>query len=329
MHLALMELIEAEWGIHVESSTPFPLGEDARNYRAAASDGKKYVVRVQDRTRAGDLEARLRIVVGVNDGCGLRGAVAAIPTRHGNLTVSHGDTIVALFPFIAGSVIFPEPLAESQIEPAATLIASLHNCESRHLSVPFREAFDNPFAAPILRALAVDDSAGGSEYRREVVRLLQAERESILATLDRMKRMRVRLRELAYGEVITHGDPNLANIIAGADGSLYLIDWGEVALGPPERDLVHFTGPTFARFLDRYAAVRPGSRLHADLFAFYVLRWIVQEIADYTSRILFEGGSEAEMAHAWEELQPYVPIPVEAMEHQMSRIRRDLESTVY
>lgn len=39
------------------------------------------------------------------------------------------------------------------------------------------------------------------------------------------------------GWVITHGEPNAANMLWSANGDLFLIDWDTVAIGPRERDL--------------------------------------------------------------------------------------------
>ena len=118
----------------------------------------------------------------------------------------------------------------------------------------------------------------------------------------------------------THGDPNLANILIDERGALHLTDWGEVALGPRERDLFHFTGERFEAFLRRYLGTVGLVELHERLFAFYTYRWTVQEIADYTTRILFRNTDPEEDRHAWEELAPYLPIRHEAIEAELRAI---------
>ena len=86
-----------------------------------------------------------------------------------------------------------------------------------------------------------------------------------------------------------------------------------LGLGPRERDLMAFTEERFASFLEGYLAQAGPVRLHLDLFAFYALRWVLQEIADYGSRLLLEPVDAEGQAHAWRELQPYLPIPHAAL----------------
>jgi hypothetical protein len=68
------------------------------------------------------------------------------------------------------------------------------------------------------------------------------------------------------------------------------------------------TGARFETFLRHYLAATGPTRLHGGLFTFYTYRWAVQEIADYTTRILFQNSDPEEDRHAWEELAPYLPI---------------------
>ncbi len=86
--------------------------------------------------------------------------------------------------------------------------------------------------------------------------------------------------------VVTHGDPNWANVLVDPEGKLFLTDWGELALGPRERDMTSFHGEHFEAFVPVYLEQSGPIRLHRLLFAFYLYRWAVQEIADYTVRIL-------------------------------------------
>jgi hypothetical protein len=48
---------------------------------------------------------------------------------------------------------------------------------------------------------------------------------------------------------------------------------------------------------------------------------VVQEIADFGARILFQDVTETEATHAWEELQPYVPVPHRDIAQSIARLR--------
>jgi spectinomycin phosphotransferase len=112
---------------------------------------------------------------------------------------------------------------------------------------------------------------------------------------------------------LTHGDPNLDNILIDERGDLCLVDWDEAALGPLERDLVFFLEADedtsrAESFLRPYAREYGPLALHEPVVAFYAYRWVGQEIADYTTRILFRNTDSAEDEHSWTELQPYLPV---------------------
>lgn len=124
--------------------------------------------------------------------------------------------------------------------------------------------------------------------------------------------------------VPTHGDPNLSNILRDDMGALWVIDWGWLGLGPRERDLMAFTGDRFASFLEAYLAHAGPVPLHLDLLTFYRVRWVLQEIADYASRLLLTPGDADDLAHAWQELQPYLPIPHDAIAADRDAVQQAL-----
>jgi thiamine kinase-like enzyme len=268
-------------------------------------------VRAQLHASAIPLQQAYAITHALHDQHGLQQVVAPIATRQHTSTAQFNDYAIAVFPFIEGRTLHQQGATDDDLHGAATLLAAVHQSAIDLDTLPLRrESFRNPFRTQILRALAVAEAppAHATAYQRNVCRLLSAERVDILATLDRMQRMQAHAQTLPVNWSVTHGDPNLDNFLKDQQGILHLTDWGEVALGPPERDLCSFTGDSFAVFLQQYAGFIPDPMLHHDLFAFYFYRWTMQEIADYAIRILFRNLGPIEDEHAWAELQPYLPI---------------------
>ena len=85
-----------------------------------------------------------------------------------------------------------------------------------------------------------------------------------------------------------------------------------------------FTGDRFASFLAAYLDHAGPVRIHLDLFTFYAMRWVLQEIADYSSRLLLEPRDADGEAHAWQELQPYLPIPHAAIAADRDAVQQKL-----
>lgn len=285
--------------------------------------GERRVLTLRPVGRAPGFVDGLEVAAALQAGCGLGQVVAPQRTRDGALFLRHDRFTIALFPYLTGSTAEEQPLSAVELEGAAALIAGLHGTTGRCPLPPLpEERFGNQFVPTILRALrtAGDLSAGAGAYRRRVSRLLLAEQTDLIDALGAMTDLAAEIAALPFEPVLTHGDPNLANILRDAAGMLHLIDWSAPALGPPERDLFSFTEVQFEDFLRHYLALRDRVRLHAPIFAFYAWRWTFQEIADYATRILFHNTDPAEDEHAWTQLQPYLPIPHDSLRDQAQTI---------
>ncbi len=321
----LAQRLNAEYELDLDTPSVafFPHGEEAYSYVGTGRDGGRHFIRAQRTTGAPALESVFAVTHGLHARCGLRQVVAPYQTRRGAFTCRHGEYTVAVFPFIEGPTAFEAGLSDEGLARATALIAGVHS-SGRCLAglLHAQETFENPFEAPILRALGAAEAPDPSAnvYQRRARQLLIAERADILATLATMRQLQAEAQRLDPEWVPTHGDPNLANILIDERGVLHLTDWGEVALGPRERDLFHFTGERFEAFLCRYLATVGRVELHERLFAFYTYRWTVQEIADYTTRILFRNTDPMEDRHAWEELAPYLPIRHTTMQADLRAI---------
>lgn len=256
-HLA--QFVSAEYGLEIGSLTFRPKGEASYSYLAEGKDGAAHLVKAQETARAAALDSRLRAVSSLRSGGGIREVVAPYENQRGTFIGHLGNYTIAVFPFIASVTAWEEPLSDEQLLRVASIMAALHRSGAAvPLPVP-REDFANPFEAPIRDVLrmAETEEASDSEYQRRVKRLVLAERSDLLATLDRMRQLQARVLGLDLDWGLTHGDPNMDNILVDRSGDLHLVDWDDLALGPVERDLVFFTeeGPERTEsFLRRYAA---------------------------------------------------------------------------
>jgi Ser/Thr protein kinase RdoA (MazF antagonist) len=320
----LAQMIQSGYGIRIVDIAFLPKGEDAYVYDAQDLTGKRYFVRLQPTPAANSLERACAITRRIRDECGLSQVVAPCQTRQGTFTLPFGRFILVVFPFVPGETLYQQGATEADLMATATLLASLHQC-----SVPVNgfalhcESFANPFKAPILQALAMAEATvnNRTNYQRQVCTLLRRERADLLSTLRRMEQFQNQAQRSVSEWVLTHGDPNLDNLIKVQEGELRLTDWGDIALGPPERDLFAFTGKGFDAFLRQYASIRQGIMLYAEIFAFYFYRWSMQEIADYSGHILLESLGPLEDEHAWVELQKYLPVRHKEIEADLDALR--------
>jgi spectinomycin phosphotransferase len=324
---ALAAHLRSTYGLPITAITFTPRGEDACAYHAMAFGGEQYFVRVERGTQDDRLEDVSVVLATLRANCGIAAVVAPLRTTEGRFTSQIAQHTLAVFPFIEGTTAFDTRVSDTQWRQIGEIIAALHTSSDRcDMSKLPQETFANSFAAPIAQALqrATSSFSPTSIEQTQVVALLREQRADLEATLRRFHRLGALARLLAPPPVPTHGDPNLANVLIDTTGALHLIDWGELALAPRERDLTFFTGERFAAFLEAYLERAGCARLHQELVTFYLYRWVLQEIACYSSRILFEPSDEQEQAYAWEELQPYLPVPHASIVAGLEAVRQAL-----
>src|SRR5262249_51054328 len=245
----------------------------------------------------------------------------------GDCTCPFGHFTLSVFPFVDGETLPPHEQTDDYARRLASLLAALHRPGDQQQNSLPQESFHNPFEAPIQRALRAAEAPGSWDkpFQARLRELLLDNRANVEQALAAMRDLLTEVRQLNLEWVVTHGDPNWANILVAPNGDFCLLDWEDLALGPPERDLVFFSdrpSERFELFLRQYLADHGRTRLHSAVFAFYGLRWSMQEIAEYSMAILFRSLQPAEAEHAWAELKPYVPVDLAGL----AAARRQVEA---
>jgi len=319
----LCRRIGESWGFSVTACEFVPKGEVAFNYVVTGADGSRAFARVQETADRHELEQIYRCVDALQRVDGSNRFVAPHRRRRGGYLLPLGHFTVALFPFLSGRTAFEAPRTEPTVVQSASLIAGLHRA-TRTLPIlpPRQEVFGNPFADTIGRLLSRVKGRWRPEFdhQRDVRKLLIDCEEEIREAERRLARLGTDVCQLKPDAMLTHGDPNWANILVDEGGAPHLIDWEDVAFGPPERDLAFFTDEFFEPFLRQYVEIRGPVRLRRSAFGYYQYRWMVQEIADWSTRLLFELPSSTEAAHAWSELTQYLPAPFDTIERGLDEV---------
>lgn len=323
----IVRQLAAAYGLPLTSLRFLPLGEDqnAFHWLAAAGDGSSYFVTAHRAAarRIMDVDAAYTAAAALATDCALGEVVAPLPTVRGGFTSSYQGWRLALFPFVSGTMAFDQPLSETSLRQLALLLARLH--ESRTcLRTPElgRDRFASPFPALLRDCLRTVEAlpADATEYQRRLRDLLLREQTDLVAYLDELAQLEAAVCALPVELVVTHGDLNLTNILVDAHGSVHLVDWDGIALGPAERDLWTFSGECLEPLLAAYAGARPGLRLALPVFAYYRGCDTVLTIVDRVTRILFRNRDPREDEHAWQELAPYLPLPRERLSRELQEL---------
>ncbi len=324
----LLQHLSTTYDLPLQSITFFPEGEDSYGYVVVSETGEKYFAKASTSVP----NSRLQIASRLQNQCDISGIVAPLETQNGALSVLWQNFRVALFPFIEGKSRWDlwkigKDFTDAELSQTAALLATIHGCTdavaSNNLTVttydlPLRQELHIVLEAP--RKISPQN-----QYQKQLLDAIAQHRSEILQTLERYDSLGRSASALQTPFVITHGDPTPGNLIIDAENRLHIIDWDGVCLGPPEKDLVSFTGERFDIVLESYLAERRnGAALYADIFGFYIYEWTLNEIRDYGTKILFKNDDAQQNAYDWESLQDYLPPDRKLMEDGIVAVRNTL-----
>src|SRR5829696_5842342 len=258
---ALAATLADGWGVAAASVEFLPVGNDSRawSFGVVAADGSRRFCKLR-RGPVGPGAVRVPMVLREQ---GLEEVMAAVP--HG------GRRAVA---------------AAGRLHPAAVPVGGGQAGDGAGVERP---AVDRP--RPVRGRAAPDRAAGGAggdgdrlaePLRHELAGLWRAHRTEIGVAADRAQRLGRVVAAARPALVLCHGDLHTANLLVGADDLLAVVDWDGLLLAPRERDLMFVTGEERTRFLEGYGP----ATLDRTVLAYTRWEWVVQELADYGTRVL-------------------------------------------
>ena len=325
----LLQNLSAAYAIPLCSITFLPEGEDSYGYITVSETGEKYFAKVSTSVP----NICLQVASFLRHRCNISGVVAPLETRDGALSIPWQDFQVSLFPFIEGESRWDlwkvdKDFTDAELSQTAALLATIHrSTDVIDLSCLPVAKYDLPLRNELYTALEAPTKkiSSQNQCQKQLLKALTQHRSAVLETLDRYDNLGHAAVIQQTPFVVTHGDPTPGNLILDTKDQLHLIDWDGVCLGPPEKDLVSFTGERFEVVLERYLTERECDvSLHADIFGFYIYEWALNEIRDYSTKILFKNKDTQQNEYDWESLQDYLPPDRELMEDGIVAIRDTL-----
>jgi spectinomycin phosphotransferase len=141
-------------------------------------------------------------------------------------------------------------------------------------------------------------AASHDELTERLVEAWTTHRAEIEWLVRRSEALARRIRDRAANalplpSVPCHADLHVGNVLVSPDGSISVVDWDEVTLAPPERDLMFVRGSAIAgRVRDSEAtAFESGygsSETNPLLIAWYRVDWAIQDLADFARRVILD-----------------------------------------
>ncbi len=293
--------IEQAYGLDVVTLTLLPIGNDAHAsvYRVVDCAGESYLLKL----RRGQPTAASLLIPRYLHLHDLPAAVAPLPTRRDELAHVHADTTLVLYPFIDGPTGMERGLSPREWRAFGELLQRLHSCQlPADLAAQLvAESYVPPWAATVYQLdRQIDRTPFAQPLQRAFATDWQQRRPEIFAIVRRAATLGSLLQAQARPHVLCHADIHTANLIVSAAGELAIVDWDGVTLAPKERDLIF----VMERAVMQQAAERDFFRGYGAVaisplaFAYYRYEWVVQEFADYGSRILRRPVADEPTLHA-------------------------------
>lgn len=300
-----MACVQEEYGLRIAQLAFLPLGADLNTavYRVVAGDGTAYFLKLR---RGVFDETSVALPKFLRDQ-GIEQIIAPLATRTGQLWANLASFKAILYPFVAGRDGYEVALSERQwgdlgaalkrIHTAAVPPALLRRIQQEVYAPQGRETVktclarlvDDVYADPVAVRLAA---------------FLKIKRAEILDLVGRAERLAQALQARPPAFILCHSDLHAGNILIGADGALYIVDWDNPILAPKERDLMYIGGGQMGAWRTPQEEERLFYRgygqtpLDPAAMAYYRYERIVQDIAIFCEQIFLtdEGGEDREQA---------------------------------
>ncbi|MGB1287303.1 MAG: phosphotransferase enzyme family protein [Aggregatilineales bacterium] len=293
------------YALDIQAIRFFPQGECAWNYLVLSQSSERYILKLMKAGTCGDAPFSMPVITTMMALYYDFGITQMTPpplraTSGEYINTLQGYTAV-LLPFVDGKNVFQQDsLAERQQRMLGALMATLHNCKLQRDELPPMEDFSPHLIDDLKRILreANYPTQNYSVFQVKLLKILKKITPRIVRLMHAFSAIQQKMTTdttLPDNFVVCHGDPSGGNVIITPDETVSLIDMDGLVFAPPERDMIHIMH--YEAAMESYTRIRGDFSPADDLLRFYALKWDVQEIVDYGSRLLFQNHSRAQNKH--------------------------------
>jgi len=297
----LLTRVRDDFGIDLVSATRVEHGADdaASLWRASDATGMPYAVKL---TGGGD-PAGQAVAAYLADN-GVPGIAAPRRTRAGDLWSDLDGRRLSVVPWVSDRRAIGGHITDRQWGSLGMLLARVHAAPvTGPVAALPRETHTHERAGTDTRELQ-ELLRGGSHATDELAaafldlwRTAATDIQDLLTYADRLGAV-LRTRRAPF--VVCHADPHLGNVLLGDGDSVWLIDWDDAILAPPERDLMFAIGGVLAfepvsqtqeeSFFDGYGPVQ----LDPTRLAYYRCVRALEDLTGFALQLMRPGSEQIE-----------------------------------
>jgi spectinomycin phosphotransferase len=280
----IIETVQDHFAIGVADLVFLPIGNDSASwaYRVEASQGPPYFLKV----RAGKSHPPGVTIPNYLRRHGIPHVMASVETVDGASYVRVGGYALILYRMVEGGAGGEVGMSREHWRELGTLVRRVHDVpETAELTRLVRRERFRPSRRDVVARLddLISSVSPDDDAASELAAFFRSRREVIRDVLDRAGTLGRDLKHTRAQHVLCHADLHAWNVLIGADGGLWLVDWDEAVMAPRERDLMFVIGGIGPRalrpgnsewFFEGYGEVTVDRRL----LAYYRAAWAVQDL---------------------------------------------------
>jgi thiamine kinase-like enzyme len=292
----LMLAVQQGYGLEIENIEFLLRGFGGDCYRVDTRTSASYFVKIHDpymnlTTAASSRDFYLPLMHQLYSKQILRNIPHLIQTLEGELRLEVGANTLVVTDFIDGELVGFGDLPEAVHVRLAELVGVLHNSRPQlEFEHPFIDQFEIVFEDELLVSFETLSELTGtaSPGQKMVKELILPRKDQIITDLEQLKTLQTYARNADKRKVICHTDLHGGNLITDAEGTLYILDWENALIAPPEHDVFFFAGEKgfWELFWPYYTGQFPAASIDPELLRFYFYRRALEDVADFIFRIL-------------------------------------------
>ena len=251
---ALSAWVQQDFGVEITTLSPVEHGAEAaaQLWRGCGADGASYAVKLSGAGTPAGLIVSAHLAEH-----GVAGVPRPLMGAQGQPWSEREGRRLSVVPWVSEARALEGEMSAAHWTSYGALLAKVHATtvtDELATSLP-REDHHHEQAASATRALdrslrlVAEEPEAGRTADALVHALAQewcAAGDRVLALLDRANYLGRELQARKAPNVVCHGDPHLGNVLIGQDDRVWLIDWDDSVLAPPERDLIFILGGVLA-----------------------------------------------------------------------------------
>jgi spectinomycin phosphotransferase len=235
---------------------------DARSWRAVGDEGERYAVKLS----SGGTSAGLLVPAHLAR-LSLPGVVSPLPTLGGGAWARHGEARLSVVPWVGEQRALDGTMTGAHWTALGAVLAAVHAAPLPPVLVQVlpRESDTHDQLGTLLddvdRAVsgvsasssasssgssASSGSAPADALAQRAARIWAGAAADVRTLRGAADRLAEALRAEVAPHVLCHADAHLGNVLIGRHGRVWLVDWDDALLAPPERDLVVAMGGVLA-----------------------------------------------------------------------------------